>query len=530
MKGILRRSILTAAAAMLVTALLAGGCGGPGNAAKSGGVDGAFGKAGSVQMTDGTAMAQGSSDSTPAPMATSEPQMTVEQTPQPTLEPTPIPSDYMIQKANTILDEENKLEIDFAALAETDSGTFKKIDEYVASLEPSKKNGMTGLFAGKNLILISAEAFTAEVIREDLTPTLYRLATKGIQFTDFYQPAGAGTTGGECQNIFGLSPARAGTSVKATATFNNYFTMGSQLNRLGYFGKAYHNGNYTTYERDKTHNNLGYSEGFMAYGNGMEKFIVPTWPESDYDMFVGTIPDYIDQEHFNVYYMTVSGHSNYGFKSNAMAKKHKDRVADMEGSQAIRAYEAANLDFEDALTYLVEQLEEKGIADDTVIVISADHYPYGLDGGTKPLGQMPYLSELYGYEVKNVLQRDHNRLIIWCGCLEDYDPIVVSSPVCSNDILPTLSNLFGTEWDSRLLPGRDVFSDRPALAILDRSNWKTDLGVCIKGKFKPFDEEAQLPENYAKTISAQVSKKYELSKNLLSEDYFGHLYELGLLK
>ena len=130
--------------------------------------------------------------------------------------------------------------------------------------------------------------------------------------------------------------------------------MGSQLNRLGYFGKAYHNGNYTMYERDQTHNNLGYSEGFMAYGNGMEKFIKPTWPESDYDMFVGTIPDYIDQEHFNIYYMSVSGHSNYGFNNNAMAKKHKDRVADMEGSQPIRAYEAANLDFEDALTADVE--------------------------------------------------------------------------------------------------------------------------------------------------------------------------------
>ncbi|MBP5282714.1 MAG: LTA synthase family protein [Lachnospiraceae bacterium] len=451
-------------------------------------------------------------------------------TPTPTPEPTPIPKDFMIQKANTILEEENKLESDFAALAETDTGTNKKIDEYVASLQPSKKNGMTGLFEGKNLIFISAEAFTAEVIREDLTPTLYRLATKGIQFTDFYQPAGAGTTGGECQNIFGLSPVLSGTSVKITADYNNYFTMGSQLNRLGYYGKAYHNGNYTTYDRDKTHNNLGYSEGFMAYGNGMEKFIVPTWPESDHDMFIGTIPDYIDQEHFNIYYMSVSGHSNYGFKSNAMAKKHKDRVADMEGSTPIRAYEAANLDFEDALAYLVGQLEEKGIEDDTVIVISADHYPYGLDGGSQPFGKMPYLSELYGYDVTNIFERDHNRLIIWCGCLEEFDPIVVDSPVCSIDILPTLSNLFGTEWDSRLFPGRDVFSDAPVLEYLDRSNWKTDLGICIKGKFKPFDEEAELPENYVKTMSAMVSKKYEMSKNLLSTDYFGHLYELGLLK
>lgn len=465
---------------------------------------------------------------TPMPTTEPTPMPTIEPTPEPT--PTPIPSDIYVKLSQTVLEEENKLDIDFAALSETDQASYKQIDAYVSTLTPSKKNGMTGLFAGKNLVFITAEAFTAEVIDENLTPTLYRLSTKGIQFTDYYQPAGAGTTGGECQNIFGFFPVLGGSSVKRTATQNNYFTMGNQLNRLGYFGKAYHNGNYTMYDRDKTHNNLGYSEGFMAYGNGMEQFIKPTWPESDHDMFVGTIPDYIDQEHFNIYYMSVSGHCNYRFSNNAMSKKNKDRVADMEGSEAIRAYEAANLELEDALTELVKQLEDKGKEKDTVIVISADHYPYGLDsGGASEFSQMKYLSELYGEKVENVFQRDHNRLIIWCGCLEDYDPIVVNDPVGSIDVLPTLSNLFGTEWDSRLLPGRDVFSDAMPIAILDRSNWKTDLGICSKGKFKPYEEDAEIPEDYVKKVKSMVSKKYDYCKSVLNTDYFGHLYDLGVL-
>jgi lipoteichoic acid synthase len=214
-----------------------------------------------------------------------------------------------------------------------------------------------------------------------------------------------------------------------------------------------------------------------------------------------------------------------------MAKKHKDRVADLEGSEAIKAYKAANLDFEDALTYLVQQLEEKGIANDTVIAISADHYPYGLDGGSSAkFGQMQYLSELYGENVTNIIQRDHNRLIIWCGCLEEYDPIVVDTPVCSIDLLPTLSNLFGTEWDSRLLPGRDVFSDAMPLAFMSRRDWKTDLGVCLGGKFTPYDENAEIPEDYVKTVNAIVSKKYDYCKDVLNTDYYGHLANLGLLK
>ena len=82
---------------------------------------------------------------------------------------------------------------------------------------------------------------------------------------------------------------------------------------------------------------------------------------------------------------------------------------------------------------------------------------------------------------------------------------------------------------TRCLPGRDVFSDVAPIAFLDRSNWKTDLGICVKGKFQPYDEEAELPENYAKTMSSIVSKKYDYCKNVLNTDYYGHLYDLGLL-
>ena len=64
--------------------------------------------------------------------------------------------------------------------------------------------------------------------------------------------------------------------------------------RLGYFGKAYHNNDYTFYERQETHNNLGYSEGFMGMGNGMEEYVADVWPESDEEMLKGTLQEYID--------------------------------------------------------------------------------------------------------------------------------------------------------------------------------------------------------------------------------------------
>lgn len=416
----------------------------------------------------------------------------------------------------------NQVALDFPADA---SEEIQALNDYVESLAPTRQNAYTGLFRGKNLILITAEAFSAEVIDPERTPTLYRLATKGIQFTDYYQPAGAGTTGGEYQNLFGMMPTDGGKSFKNTAGHLNYYTMGSQLNLLGYYGKAFHNNSYTYYDRDATHNNLGYSDGFMGYGNGMEEYVQEAWPQSDYEMILGTLPTYIDRQPFNIYYMTVSGHSDYERSNNSMTAKNWDRVQDLSCSDTVKGYLAANLELEDALAYLVRELEAAGIADDTVICLSSDHFPYGLDSDA-PLGSMPYLSELYGYEVENSFQRDHSRLILWSGCLEEMDPIVVATPTFSLDILPTLMNLFGIEFDSRLLPGRDVFSDAMPLVFNSDYDWKTELGTyyASRGTFVPENEDAVVPEGYVETVQAMVRNRMRYCEGVLDTDYFRYLF------
>ena len=263
----------------------------------------------------------------------------------------------------------------------------------------------------------------------------------------------------------------------------------------------------------------------MGQGNGMEQYVKNAWPQSDLEMFQGTLPTYIDKQPFNVYYMTVSGHSGYSRSGNSMTNKNWDKVKDLNYSNAVKGYLAANLELEGALAYMVSELEAKGIADNTVIVIATDHFPYGLDeDGT--LGNMPYLSELYGYNVNDYFQRDHNRLIIWSGCLEKMDPIVVDTPTFSLDILPTLSNLFGTEFDSRLMPGRDVFSDATPLVYNTNYDWKTDLGTYYssKGKFVPVNDTVEIPEDYVENIKKIVRNKINFSTNAPQVDYYRHIF------
>lgn len=428
------------------------------------------------------------------------------------------------EEAASIVYEKSVMDIDFADLAKkTKDSTFAALDEYVASLTPSSKNEYTGLFKGKNLILITAEAFSEKIVSPELTPTIHRLMTKGINFRDYTQQASAGTIGGEYQHIFGLFPSDGGASFYNMSSNTNWFTMGAQLTELGYYGKTFHNGEYTYYDRDVTHNKIGYSDEYLACGNGLEELITNSWPRSDLEMFEATMPMYIDKQPFSVYYMTVSGHSLYSRSDNAMSAKNWEYVEDMDLSDTIKAYYAANLELEFALAHMVKTLEDAGIADDTVIVLTTDHFPYGLDEEGS-LGNLPYLAELYGYEPENYLERDESGLIVWCGEMEDWEPIVIDTPVGSIDILPTLCNLFGLDWDSRLLPGRDVFSDAEPLVFNFVYDWKTDKGTYISstGTFTP-REGVSVDSNYVSRINSIVRAKMDYCWSVMEKDYFGHV-------
>ena len=423
----------------------------------------------------------------------------------------------------SVVYEPNVMDFDFAALAQSaGNSNIAAVHNYVNSVKPTMKNEYTGLFAGKNLILITAEAFTSEVVDPERTPTLYRLATQGIRFRDYYQPAwGASTTAGEFSNVVGLVPTTAGMCMKEAVQQNLFLTMGHQLQAQNYYSAAYHNHNKDFYDRDKTHTKLGYDRFLALYG-GLEG-VQAVFPESDLEMINATVPQYLDQQPFSIYYMTVSGHCMYSQKENAMSRKNYDMVADMDHCEAVKCYYASQQELEYAMTALVEQLEAAGIADNTVIVIATDHYPYGLERSSAWRNTSDYLSELYGVDKYDKIVRAHNTLIIWSGCLEGKN-IVVDEPVYSLDILPTLSNLFGLDYDSRLLVGRDVFSGESPLVLWPDFSWKTDKGSydAQSGTFTPA-EGADVDENYIARVKSIVRNKIDYSRQVQNLDYFNYL-------
>ena len=424
-----------------------------------------------------------------------------------------------------IIYEDNALGLDFAALAQSESNSaVAAVHNYVASLTPTKQNEYTGLFEGKNLIFITAEAFSAEVVDPELTPTLYRLLNNGMHFTDYYQPSwGSSTTSGEFSNVTGIVPTTGGECMQEALQQDLFLTIGNRLQELGYHSVAYHNHTRTYYDRYLTHPALGY-DSFVALGSGMEEGVKKLWPESDEEMMRFTVSRYIDRQPFSVYYMTVSGHALYSRSGNNMARRNFDAVDHLPYSDTVKCYLACNMELEYGMAYLVSQLEEAGIADDTVIVIATDHYPYGLENSDTWGNDKDYLSELYGREVTDCFIREHSALIIWSGCLEEQAPIVVDTPVYSLDILPTLCNLFGVEFDSRLLVGRDVFSEAQPLVFWPDYSWKTEKGSydAVTGVFTPA-EGVTVEAGYIEQIASLVSNKITYSSAVNRNDYFNYV-------
>ena len=429
----------------------------------------------------------------------------------------------------------NAMDIDFDALAENaSSSAVANMSRYFGSLTPSSQNEYTGMFKGKNLILFTAEAFSPWFISEELTPALYRLTHEGFVCSNFYQPGwGQSTTGGEFAAMTGVIPTWINNNLSFYVSSKDYmpFALGNQFRALGYTTVAYHNNSYTYYNRHLTHPNLGYD--YYGQGNGLN-ITGPGWPYSDLEMMELTAPAYIEDyvnngKPFHAYYMSVSGHANWGW-GNAMSAKNREAAvaAYPNASQPVQGYIAANLELEYALTYLLEQLEAAGIADDTVICLTADHYPYAL-----VTDEVDYYQELSGIQDSELdISRYRNTLIMWCGSMET--PVTVNTPCSAIDIVPTLSNLFGLEYDSRLLSGRDVFAQNFSvsqastcmpLVILptNRGNsWITAAGT-YDAKTRTFTPNpgVTVADNYVDTVAALVDAKFSYARLLIQYDYAG---------
>ena len=415
----------------------------------------------------------------------------------------------------------NVMNIDFDALnALTEDKKLLAINDYCSKVTGTNQNEYTGILKDYNLIVMCAESFSPAAIDKDLTPNLYKLTQQGILFNNYYNTFPNTTTDGEYALMQGLYPD-AGRSKAVSSLYasrNSYlpFTLGNAFqSQRGVESFGYHNYRGSYYGRSESHPNMGYTMKFA--GDGMT--FTTNWPASDLEMMEQSVDDYIGKEPFHAYYMTFSGHYKYDIGTNEMAKRNWDQVKDLPySSNAIKAYLSCNIEFDKAIGYLMERLEQAGVADRTAIVIAGDHFPYGLKDSE--------YAELIGHDIDG-FSKFKSTLIFWVGGLEKN--IVVDEYCCNVDVLPTILNLWGFEYDSRLLAGTDVFSDGTHAAVLVDKSFLTDKVWfnASTGEIRYQVPESEIPEGYVENMNQLIGTRFSISADILNTAYYNFVFDKG---
>lgn len=431
---------------------------------------------------------------------------------------------------------------DFAELAkESTDEELKDMHSYFSRISPTAENSYTGMFEGYNLVYITAESFSDVIIDKERTPVLYQMWKEGVQFENFYTSSWyLSTIDGEYVNCLGQIPVDGDWSLEHASEGELPMALGNQLQQKGYVCNAYHDHDSYYYDRTKTHPKLGYT--FKAVGAGLT--FESMYPESDLELMEITADEYVNKAPFHTYYMTMSGHLPYTYGYNSMAVKNREVTEGMDLTENAACYLEANQELEYALEYLVDQLKQKGQLEHTLFVVAPDHYPYGLKKGAydelrKATGHVIDENDVLHMEregnadagdsdidVITVEQDDfelyRNTCLIWSAAMENMDefPMTVEK-CCSNlDLLPTISNLMGLDYDSRLLAGRDMLSDDMGLVMLKDQSFLTD-----RVRYNATTGEAVWTggtedESYLQQCMQMVEDRFRYSALVLQKDYY----------
>ena len=434
----------------------------------------------------------------------------------------------------------NVMDVDLAALAEsTSSDSVAWLANYFNSVAPTNKNEYTGMFEGYNVIQVVMEGFSGYAIDPELTPTLYKLAHEGFVFNNYYTALHfTSTSNGECQTLLGLYPKNGSPiTMKRTGELgtNVYFSLAQQLGRLGYQVYGYHN-NQNMYGRYESHTNLGYTWKQYVPGRNDDPDTLTCeenssgtdrlWPQRDKYMVEMSVDDYINSDApFHVYYLTVSGHTRYGW--NRVANQYKDLVSELPYSETTQAYvAAAAIEVDRALEYLIQRLDEAGKLENTLIIATGDHIPYSdVDVIEELAGREFGTSEALSAINESAIDFDvyKNTLIMWSASMAE--PVEVDKVCCQVDILPTVSNLLGLEYDSRMLAGSDILSDSEGLVVFSSRCWRTDRGFYNRftQTFTPAEGVVMTAEEQAQYVEAMktlVGYKLDSTARIVENDFY----------
>lgn len=395
--------------------------------------------------------------------------------------------------------------------------TLNTLNKYFINSDISDTNNYTGMFKDKNLIVIMLESVNDIIINKEDYPNFYKMYSEGWHWKNNYSPRNSCSTGNN--EMSGMTSL---FSIYNTCTANNYRkntyfeAIFNLFNNKGYNTFSAHDYTEHYYYRNEIHTNMGSNAYYGVEKLGIEySSIYKNWAsDEDFMNKVLELIDNVDNKNFMAWLTTVSSHQPY-YYSSIEGDKYLSLYEDMDIRTDLKRYKSKLKILDNALGILLNGLEEKGILDDTVIVMYGDHYPYGLSTDT--------INTVLDYDTNVDYENERVPFVIYNNGIESKEFDSYTSYI---NILPTVANLFDLDYDPRLYMGSDLLSkDYESMVIFADGSWKNEYAYynASRSSIEYYTDKTYTIEEL-QNINNKIDLKIKMSGLAIKNNYFNYLY------
>lgn len=321
------------------------------------------------------------------------------------------------------------------------------------------KNSNTGIFEGKNLIMVQLEGMDSWLINKNDTPTLYSMMNSGYNFTNHYSfyTGGGSTFNSEFAVNTGFITPLSYTKNAYQFNKNDFpYTLANLFKEKGYSVNAFHMNDGEYYSRKLNYINWGYDNYY-----GLKED--PVYTDSSYELDRELILNekfnellFNQEGNFVHYLITYSNHTPFTNKKGVcklLYNLDNEQIlldnpeaqieeVEMTEEECVRR-QAQETDY--MMQLLLENLELNGLLEDTVFVVYADHYLYTLEDKT--------ILDKYKNTSNNLI--NNTPFFIWSPNTKKLN---INKATSQLNILPTVLNLFGIEYNPNNYIAQDALS------------------------------------------------------------------------
>lgn len=393
---------------------------------------------------------------------------------------------------------------------------YQNLNNYFISQNITDKNEFTGMFEGKNVIMIMMESVGELIVNEEYFPNFYKMYNEGWAWTNNYSPRNSCATGNNEMSgmisLYTIYNSCTANNYKNNTYFESVFNV---FKNSGYSTSSMHNYTESYYSRNKIHKNMGSDVYYGVEDLGLDyTWVYKEWPSDEefIDVAMDILLEDNNDKPFMTWLTTVTSHQPYGVSSE-FGDLYLDKFKDTGLPKDIQRYYSKLTVLDNALGLLLDRLESAGILDDTVIVLYGDHYPYGLSKSM--------LSKVIEHDL-NDYETERTPFVIYNPSLKAQKFDEYTSYM---NILPTVANLFNLQYDPRLYMGTDLMSeDYESLVVFADGSWKNEIAYynASTGNVKYFGDEKYSTEEI-KALNEKVTLKMKMSTLAIKNNYFGYL-------